>query len=316
MKLTQIRDFKTGKPVQGFFLCKEKHLRTTKSGDLYLDMVLQDATGKITSRMWDQVDRYMDRFEKGDPVAVKGKPSLYQDEMQLIITHIAIADEDRYGKYGFSPDDLIPTVKTPVAELMQRLKKVILQIRSPHLKKLVRTIIKEHQSTIKVIPGSIRYHHTLKSGFLLHMVSCGEIAVKLSEHYQYLDGDLVIAGALLHDIGVVKSTKTKLEASLTDTGLLQGHIVPGRDIILNASSRIEGFPQLLLEKLIHIVLSHQGTLSKGAVIHPRFPEALLVHYIDEMDGKLDMMTKAIEDDRNPGHWTDDRNYFRTPLRKK
>ena len=101
MKLTQISDFKIGRSIQGFYLCKEKHLRHTRSGDLFLDLIFSDSTGMMPGKLWDLVDQFQDRFESGDPVAVKGKVIEFNDKIQLTVTQVNQATEMQYGKYGY-----------------------------------------------------------------------------------------------------------------------------------------------------------------------------------------------------------------------
>jgi len=131
MKLTQIIDFKLGRSIQGFFICKEKHLRYTRNGDLYLDLVLSDSTGIIQSKMWDLVDDFQDRFNGGDPVAVKGKVGEFNEIHQLTVSQINLASSEQYGKYGFSPELLLKSVDEPLNELWNRLSKLSKSIKKP-----------------------------------------------------------------------------------------------------------------------------------------------------------------------------------------
>lgn len=313
MKVTKINQFKVGKQIQGFFLCCEKHVRTTRSGDLYLDLILQDNSGRISGKLWDYTDKYMDAFNKGDPVAVKGIPSSYQNDIQLTISHINYADEKRYNKYGFDPNQLVPSINESFEELHNDLLDIVKSIKDPNLKNLLSNIIDKYWQHISIIPASIGFHHSLKGGFLKHMVSCGKIAVSLSDHYKHLSSDLVIAGALLHDIGKVRSFGNGLDPEKTTEGRLEGHIILGRDIILEESLQFPKLNGILKQKLLHIILSHQGNPEKGSVVRPKFPEAMLVHYIDDMDGKLGLMQDVLENLNDMDEWSDRKNYFRTEL---
>lgn len=315
MKITKIVDFTPGKKIQGFFLCIEKHIRKTKSGDLYLDLTLQDDSGRTIAKLWDMTDKYIDLFSKGDPVAVKGIPSTYQDELQLTISHISKADSDRYRKYGFNPNELIPSIEDSIDELEDRLRSVIKSIKSKHYKQLIKLVFSRYKSEILFLPGSISYHHPVRGGLLKHIVSCGELAMTVSNHYPELNRDLIICGALLHDIGKVRGMKDDLNFTSTDDGYFEGHIILGRDIVSEEVGKINDFPENDKFKIQHIILSHQGVPPKGSPIVPKFPEALLVHYIDELDGKIDMMKRSIKQDLDSGNWTDSRNYFRTELWK-
>ncbi len=314
MKLTQIIDFKSGRSIQGFFICKEKHLRYTRNGDLYLDLVLSDATGVIQSKMWDLVNDFQDRFNGGDPVAVKAKVGEFNDSLQLTITQINLASSEQYGKYGFSPDILIKSVDESLDELWKRFSKLYKSIKKP-LRELVSIIIKDNAEKIRTMPASVNHHHPVRGGFLKHLVTTGEMASDLLRHYPAINRDLVLAGIILHDIGKVKSINDDLIPSHTDEGKLIGHIVLGRDMLMETARKLGHIPQETLIKLEHIVLSHQGSPEKGSVTYPKFPEALMVHYIDQLDGRMTLMQDAIENDPNTD-WTAYQSIFKSELYKK
>jgi 3'-5' exoribonuclease len=314
MKLTQIIDFKSGRSIQGFFICKEKHLRYTRNGDLYLDLVLSDSTGVIQSKMWDLVNNFQDRFNGGDPVAVKAKVGEFNDSLQLTITQINLASSEQYGKYGFSPDLLIKSVDESLNELWKRFSKLYKSIKKP-LRELVSIIIKDNAEKIRTMPASVNHHHPVRGGFLKHLVTTGEMASDLLRHYPAINRDLVLAGIILHDIGKVKSINDDLIPSHTDEGKLIGHIVLGRDMLMETARKLGHIPQETLIKLEHIVLSHQGSPEKGSVTYPKFPEALMVHYIDQLDGRMTLMQDAIENDPNTD-WTAYQSIFKSELYKK
>ncbi len=314
MKLTQIIDFKSGRSIQGFFICKEKHLRYTRNGDLYLDLVLSDSTGVIQSKMWDLVNDFQDRFNGGDPVAVKAKVGEFNDSLQLTVTQINLASSEQYGKYGFSADLLIKSVDEPIDELWNRLSKLSKSINKP-LGELVSIIINEYAKKLRIMPASVNHHHPLKGGFLKHLVTTGEMTSDLLRQYPSLNRDLVLAGIILHDIGKVKSINDDLVPSHTDAGKLIGHIVLGRDMVMETAEKLGNIPQETLIKLEHIILSHQGSPEKGSVTYPKFPEALMVHYIDQLDGRITLMQDAIEKDPN-SDWTGYQSIFKSELYKK
>ena len=314
MKLTHISDFKLGRSVQGFYLCKEKHIRHTKNDDLYLDVILTDATGTIPGKMWDLVDDFQNRFDSGDPVAVKGKVGEFNDLLQLTVTQINLASSQQYGKYGYSPEILLKKVDEPIDGLWMRLMKISDTLKQPY-KDLITTIFIQYKDKIQTMPASVNHHHLLLGGFLKHMVTTSEISMEILRHFPSLDRDLLLSGILLHDIGKVKSINEDLVPGHTDEGKLIGHIVLGRDIVLDTARSMKKFPEDILTKLEHIILSHQGTSEKGSVAVPRFPEALFVCYINELDGRLNLMLNAIENDPNL-NWTGFQSKFRAELFKK
>jgi 3'-5' exoribonuclease len=315
MKLTVIHEFQENTTIQGFFLCREKHLKTTKAGDLYLDLLLQDATGHIQAKVWDQVDHFRHLFESGDPIAAKGIVEKYGGVLQLNCTHVAKATKERYGRYGFSEDLLIPTIREDRRQLWKTLMGLLSGIRNKHLKGLLRDIFKTHKQALLLLPASTVYHHPERGGFLQHLVSTGEIAVMLAEHYPRIDGDLLLTGVLLHDIGKVRGLSTGLEGGYTEEGQLIGHLVLGRDILRETVQKIDGFPPDLALRLEHIIVAHQGSPPEGSPRPPKFPEALLVHMIDRLDGRLDLMFREIDSDLSEDPFTDSRNPFRTSLWK-
>ncbi len=316
VKLSTIKDFQAGRKILGFFLCREKNLRRTRTGDLYVDLVLQDATGVIPAKIWDSVDEFKDRFKPGDPLAVKGTPSEYNGELQLTVTQVNVADAQRYATYGFTPEKLVPTISESIPELFDNLKLINDQIKNQFLKKLVRNLFKTYESRLKVMPASVNHHHPLRGGFLKHLVSSGSLALKICDHFIKLDRDLVLTGILLHDMGKLKSMQGELEAEYSDEGHLVGHILLGYEIVSREIDGIEGFPELLKQKLLHIIAAHQGSPTKGSPVVPKFPEALVVSHIDELDTRLDLMQRAIDQDSNTGDWTSKRNHFFTELFKK
>ena len=314
MKFTHIADFKLGRSIKGFYLCKEKHLRHTRNGDLYLDMMLTDSTGMVPGKMWELVNDFQNRFESGDPVAVKGKVGEFNDLLQLTVTQINRASSKQYGKYGYSPEILLKKVDEPIDSLWRRLIKISDTLKQP-CKDLVTTIFNQYKDKIQTMPASVNHHHPVFGGFLKHMVTTSEISMEILKHYPSLNRDLLLAGILLHDIGKVKSINEDLAPGHTDEGKLIGHIVLGRDIVLDTARAMKKFPEDILTKLEHIILSNQGMPEEGPAAVPQFPEALFVYYIDKLDARLNLMLNAIENDPNI-NWTGFQSKFRAELFKK
>ncbi len=312
--ITQINEFKEGADIRGFFLCVEKHLRNTRGGDLYLDLVLRDRTGQITAKLWKEVSEYHDKFSAGDAVVVAGQVDVYLDKLQLNIKKINVATVQSYGRYGYDPALIVPSAKSDAKQMWKELIIYIKKINNKYLKMLVTSVYKEHKSKLLTYPASVVMHHNYRSGLLEHTLSMAQLGTSLSEHYK-VDTDLLMTGILLHDIGKVREITSELEASYSDEGNLIGHIVLGRDIAIKAASQIKKFPPDLLIKIEHLILSHKGQYDWQSPKKPKFKEALLLHLIDNMDAKMNLMEKAIEEDIEEGKWTSRRNYFRIPILK-
>ena len=312
--ITQISSFKEGASIQGFYLCVEKHLRHTRAGDLYLDLILRDNSGTVPAKIWDKVDEFNEKFSAGNPVAIKGNIESFKDRLQLVIKKINIASVKNYGRYGFDPSLIVPTSPYNPNKMWKRVVQIIGKMKNPFLKKVVSNIFREHKDKLLIHPASVMMHHNYRSGFLEHILSMAKIAEKLTPIYK-LDQDLVMAGVLLHDIGKLTEISSSLEAEYTDEGNFIGHIVIGRDMVREASGKIKGFPKILQQQLEHIILSHQGKFEWQSPKQPSFEEALLVHFIDNMDAKMNLMKLALEEDQQDGKWTDRKNIFRTALYK-
>ncbi len=312
--ITCIANYKEGDSIQGFYLCVEKHLRHTRSGDLFLDLQLRDRTGSINGKIWDNVDKLNKKFNAGDPVAVSGNVDSFKERPQLIVKKINRASVQYYGRYGYDPSLIVPSSSKNPNDMWKVITKIISSIKSNPLRKLVSMIYRENKEILLVHPASVKMHHNYRSGFIEHVLSMAEIANQLAVHYQ-LDCDLLIAGVFLHDIGKIIEISSDLEAEYTDEGNFIGHIVIGRDILRSAAKKITNFPEDIQIKLEHMILSHQGKYESQSLKKPIIREALLLHLIDNMDAKMNLFALALEESAEGGNWTDQHNYFRIPLYK-
>ena len=313
-RLTAIEKFKEGNSIQGFYLCVEKHLRHTRSGDLYLDLVLRDKTGHISAKIWDKVPDLNTLFKTGDAVAVSGDVESFMERLQLIIRKIRKATVQNYGRYGFDPVKILPSSKMDPKKMWKELEGVIGRIRNENLKKLVDHIYKKNKKKLLVHPASVKMNHNFRSGFLEHNLTMVRIAKKVAPLYR-VDLDLLLTGVFLHDIGKLEEIDSKYESDYTTAGNLIGHIVIGRDMVRDAVNKIKGFPEDLAQKVEHIILAHQGLKDWESPKNPAFKEALLVHLIGHMDAKMNLMDIAYDEDQEQGLFTNRHNYFRIPLLK-
>ena len=315
MQLTAIKDFQENSTIQGFFICLEKSLRITRAGDSYLDLLLQDATGRIIGRVWDNVDHLQRQFEVGNPIAVKGVVERYQGSLQLKCSQVALATPAKYGRYGFREELLVPRIEEDPRELWEQLREMIGTVKDRHIKRLLRHIFKSNKDAVLIIPASLKHHHPVRGGYLKHLISTGQLAILLAEHEARLNRDLLLAGTLLHDIGKVRSLVGGLEAGYTDEGQLVGHVVLGRDVLLEAAAELGKIPDQLLLLLEHMIISHQGSRADGSPQPPRFPEALAAHLIDSLDGQLDLIFRELDAADETQPFTSSHNRFRAALWK-
>ncbi|MCK4715720.1 MAG: hypothetical protein KAT54_02855, partial [Candidatus Marinimicrobia bacterium] len=185
-----IKDFQENMPVSGFFAVFSKDLRKTKADKEYLDLTLMDKTGSINAKIWDKVNEFSNKFEKGDPVAVKAYVTSYNNELQLKIDSIrrVILDQDK--DFGFNYADLIPTTEKDIEKMWDEIQSAIQSIENRNIKRIVLDIYGEHKETIKTHPASMILHHAVRGGLLEHTHSMLNIADGICKNYSELDRDL------------------------------------------------------------------------------------------------------------------------------
>ncbi|MHB8067231.1 MAG: 3'-5' exoribonuclease YhaM family protein [Desulfobaccales bacterium] len=302
-----VTDLQEGETLHQFFLVRRVETRTDKSGKPYLALVLGDKTGDIPARVWsDILARCPGPFTPGDYVGVQAQVSSYKSEIQLSLQYIntveALRERGRDLK-EFDPDLLHRATPYDRQELWQELRGLAEANLHPPIKDLVLALLDKNQEEILVCPAARVYHHPYLGGLLEHTWSVARHALKSLAVYQDLHPDLVLAGAILHDLGKVKELANPQAPDITVAGALLGHIVLGWEMV-REEARAQDFPDpgLLLE-LEHIILSHHGSQEFGSPIPPKTREAMLVYYLDDLDAKLKMMDMHLESDNTAGDFT-------------
>ncbi len=312
--LSTIRSFKTNQEVRAYLLLKEKHLKLTRDGKPYLDVILSDRSGTIIGKIWEYAGEIEPMIETGAPVGVRAIVEEYRGNRQLNIKRIVPVNEEDFSSKGFSWELILPKSEKNSEKLWRFIEKSIDKVNNPHILALLQLLIINNQDKILKHPASLRLHHATMGGFLEHMVYMLNLGIHAAKQYK-LDQELVIAGILLHDIGKLDELSGYPNNLYTDEGNFLGHVVMGYNMVDKAISGLQDFPDELALKLKHILLSHQGTYENQSPKKPVFPEALLIHYLDELDARMDMMKTAINQELDDGEWTSVKNYFRVPLYK-
>lgn len=307
MARTYVKELSDGDSVDEIFLLAEKQLRANRNADLYLLATLRDKSGVISGLMWNVTEELMQHINTGDLVHVKGKVQLYQGGLQMIVNRINLAD----GK-GFSPDEFNPQPRANVGPLLDRLRELLGSLECEKLRTLASCFL-EDQALIDDLcaaPAGIKAHHAYQGGLIEHVISMAEVADGLCRHYSTLNRDLLLLGVLLHDLGKIRELSWDPTLAYTDEGQLLGHMNIAIEI-LNEKLQIargqlggqEFDPEVVL-RLKHMILSHHGTLEFGSPRVPMTPEAMVLHYIDNIDAKLHEFNRSIEDDMNKdASWT-------------
>lgn len=312
--LSMIKEFKANEEIRAYLLLKEKHLRLTCDGKPYLDIILSDRSGTIIGKIWEHAGEIEPMIDIGSPVGVRAIVEDYRSNLQLNIKRIVPVNEEDFASKGFSWELILPQSEKNSERLWKFVEKNINKVTNPYLNELLQLLIIDNRSKILKHPASLRLHHATMGGFLEHVCYMLNLGINAAKQYK-LDIDLIITGILLHDIGKLEELSGYPNNLYTDEGNFLGHVVMGYNMVDKSIEKIEDFPENLAMKIKHIILSHQGSYEYQSPKKPAFPEALLIHYLDELDARMDMMKTAINQELDDGDWTSMKNYFRIPLYK-
>jgi 3'-5' exoribonuclease len=301
MKSPYVNELQPNQTFTGQFLVQFKDIRQKKTGDPYLSLILADKTGELDSKMWDNAAEVMDTFEREDFVRVKGQLQIFQNRPQLTIHKLQRIDA---AEVDFA--DYFPSSKRDRDEMYAELMSHMGGIEDPHIKALLESFFADAQiaAAYKVAPAAKSVHHAYLGGLIEHVLSLIQLAKFTCSHYPNMDRDLVIAGVILHDIGKIRELDYTRVFQYSTEGQLLGHIVIGYQMLREKLAAIPDFPpkkRLLLE---HLLISHHGEIEYGSPRTPAFPEALLLHLLDNLDAKMATMAAMLEKDPQiDGEWT-------------
>ncbi len=287
-----------GSTVQSTFLIISKERKTTNAGSPYLDLILQDATGQIRAKVWD-CDRLHLDIEEDEIVRVNGVVEDYQGTRQLKVKNLARAE-------GLPLQDYLPHSEEDPAVLLAKVIERARQVSNPPLRALLLAILEDPSiaDRYRQAPAATSFHHAYLGGLVEHVHSLLALGDRVVDHYPSLDRDLIVAGLILHDLGKVDELTYHRGLRYTTRGKLLGHIALGVEIVRDKARAIPDFPLELWDRLEHIILSHHGKLEFGSPKEPAFPEALVVHYLDDLDSKLASMTAQYSaESEQEGDWT-------------
>jgi 3'-5' exoribonuclease len=304
-----ISDLKTGDKINQFFLIKRKERRRTRNGKDYLDLSVTDSTGTLAAKIWSEgVPRFDSLFNEGQFAAIAGRIETFQDDLQLTIERIKGIQHwtsEQLESAGFDPDLLVPSSPLNTAQLWEDLLALVeSEIRHPALQQLTLALLKGQEEKWKAWPASKIYHHAYKGGLLEHTYRVVQLALSVVPLYPELNRDLILTGSILHDIGKLEELEGFLSAHNTLAGELFGHLALGWSMIREAAQCLSWDDPKLLARLQHIILSHHGQLEFGSPILPQTREALMVHVLDDLEGKIKMMSDHLEGDHSERDFTD------------
>jgi 3'-5' exoribonuclease len=294
MKQIYVSGLEPNEVVTTSFLVVQKEIRQKKTGEHYLSLILADRTGEVEAKMWDNVTEVMETFEKDDFIKVKGVAQLYQNRPQFTIHKLRRLDESEADSADFFPC----SARDP-EEMFTELRATIAGMSNPHLRALLEAIFADPAiaEPYKLAPAAKTIHHAWRSGLIEHVLSLCALCRLAAGHYGKVDIDLLLTGAILHDIGKIEELTFDRSFSYSSSGQLLGHIVIGLRIVDEKLRLVPGFPPKLRLLVEHMLISHHGELEFGSPKVPVFLEALLLHHLDNLDSKVEAMRAAVERDR-------------------
>ena len=302
-KLPPISKLTTEDAGWGFFLCTYKELRAGRSGSEFVILNLQDATGQTTGKILQDVERVKGEFEAGEFVRVEGRGSLYNGQIQLVLSTIRRVNPDQDRLQGFREDECILSAPRPIDEMWEELQARLRGVNNDHLRVLLLRITTDHADQLKTWPAAQTIHHAYRGGFLEHITKMAEAGALLSRAYG-ADDDLVLAGVVLHDIGKLQELAYEGgTGSYTRDGNLVGHIALGLIMVREAINGISGFPLELRAQVEHLIASHHGTREYGSPVEPKSIEAFILNTVDELDAKINQVRRAIAEDPSTDEFT-------------
>lgn len=299
--------------VEEPFLVRSKIMAMAKNGRPYMTLKLMDRSGEVEGRVWERVDEFSACFERDDFILVSAKASVYMGKMQLVVQ-----DLRRLPEAEVELADFLPVAARSAAEMISELKERIADLEDPHLKALMQAFVADpvFLKNYSTAPAAKAMHHVYLGGLLEHALAVAALAEDVSRRYPALNRDLLMVGALLHDIGKVAELKYDRSFEYTDEGKLLGHIMIGVEMVEDKLRTVDGFPREMAILVKHLLLSHHGQYDYGSPKRPKTLEAVVLHFLDDMDSKINgVLTHMEKEPDSESSWTQyhrlyDRYFFK------
>lgn len=296
-----VSDIKDRCQVDSVFLVKDKITAMAKNGKPYLTLRLMDKTGDVEAKVWDNIDQIALIFEKDDFISVRSKATVYLGKMQLVISELKrVPDEE------VALADFLPETERNIQEMVVELRELVDSLADSHLKSLLTAFVDDPAflAVYRTAPAAKGMHHVYLGGLLEHSLAVARLIDSIVPLYPGINRDLLVAGALLHDVGKVREMSFTRSFDYTDEGKLIGHITIGVEMIQEKIAAIDGFPRELGMLLKHMLLSHHGQYEYGSPKRPKTLEATILNYLDDLDSKINgIRTHIRKEPDNASRWT-------------
>ncbi len=289
----KLNELKVNDKILHFLLMTSFSVKTTKSGNKFLDLQLQDQSANYNAKMWANFDSFILTAKEGMVVKIQGTLEEFNNQPQIKIEKIrAASDEDKVY-----PSDFLPRSKRNITEMKKELFDFIESISDPYLKELLAKILSdENLEKYLKVPAGKAWHHAYIGGLIEHTLEIVKICQLMCNIHSEINRDLILTGAILHDLGKIEELEFGSGFDYTDKGKLLGHIVIVANLIEKEASGIKDFPEDLKNQLIHLVLSHQGKLEYASPVVPKTLEAIVLYHADELSAKSNAYKSAISNE--------------------
>jgi len=279
------------KIITSSFVVVSKQIKPKKSGEPYLALTLGDRSGHLEAKMWDNVEGVLNAFEQDDFLKIKGLVNKYKNRFQLTVHKLR-----KLGESEIEFADYLPKTTKNIDELWQTLSDFVASIRSPHLRSVIQAFMADPETAAayRNAPAAKTLHHAYIGGLLDHVVSLFRSCDLMCRNYPQMNRDLLLSGAFLHDVGKIHELTYNRSFSYTTRGQLLGHMVIELEMLQAKIALVPGFPDELKTLLEHLIISHHGQYDFGSPKLPMFPEALMLHYLDDLDSKMEAMRAHFE----------------------
>jgi 3'-5' exoribonuclease len=313
--MSGIAQYDVGSSVDLFMLIKQMTKGITNTGKPFLTLILQDKSGDIEAKLWDASEQDEQNYQPETIVRVSGDVQSYRGKNQLRIKQIKPSSPGD----GLNLSDFLQTAPLSIDEMTSKITQYIFEMKNPNIQRITRHLIKKYQKPFLEYPAATKNHHEFVSGLAYHVVSMLDLSKSIAALYPSLDTDLLYAGVILHDLGKVFELSGPTSTTYTIEGNLLGHI----SIMVNEIGKtaeelgIKGEEIMILQ---HLVLSHHGKAEWGSPKPPMIREAEILHYIDNIDAKMNMLDKVLEKTK-PGEYTervfalDNRSFYKPTFHK-
>jgi len=301
LKTRYIDSLVDGQAIQDIFIVTEKTMAHKKDGEPFIQVRFADRTGNIRGVIWDNVETMSQHFDHGDYVKIQARVTTYRETLQLTVFSV-----QRILIENIDPGDFIPKTSRDTAQMFQQLKTQSQSIENPYLQSVMQKFWDDSAFVEKfcTAPAAKKMHHAYIGGLLEHTLSVSILVDRLIKcHYRGIDRNLLLTGAMLHDIGKIHEFEYTTMIEYSTEGRLLNHIIIGVRMLDEKIASIPNFPENTAQLLRHLLISHHGIREYGSPEPPKTLEAVILHYLDDLDSKIMGIRDYLEKLDESTQWT-------------